>query len=218
MIRRVGPFVVACAAGFALGVAWPVVAPDAPDAGATPWGGAAELPPCPAIAPLAREADAVSRELGRLEAEILKGRVLDAAHIGLPVEWPDDLPDRWREASIERALRDALGEDGEILTLDCSEYPCVAVVAPLARVASVEAGQSRAQALAAALEDAGLSPWSSQSAFGAVEGQLLLETLTFVAPGHDVPPERQRFRVDELFEAARPAASELLGASREEGP
>lgn len=201
---------------FALGRAWPAAEGSRSYSGRlahmTHVGESPTLQaPCPGVEPIMREADALSRELGRLQAELLKGQLYDAKSIGLPVEWPPELPELWREDSVERLLMDALGQSGSILALDCSEYPCLAVVAPISRAESVTEGQKHSSRVKAALERAGVTVRSAQSAIGSPQGgQLLLETLSFEAPGYDFPDKRRRFRIEELQLSADPAVAKIL--------
>lgn len=198
--------------GFALGRTWPQplgrsTSPSTPATSTE----RAPLPPCPEVAPIVREVAALSRERGRLDVEILEGRLYDADSIGMPIEWPEDLPTAWREPAIERQLEEQLGEEGEILALDCSEYPCIAIVAPLARVTDFETGHRHAAAVVEGLRSRGLSPAVRHAGFGAPGGgQLVTLALAFVAPEHEFPDRRKEFRFEELDRSVESVVSELL--------
>lgn len=67
----------------------------------------------------------------RFEAAVAKGQLL--REVGEPLAWPEDLPEAYEPEAFEDWLEDqvaALG-DAEIAAVDCSEYPCVAVVRSL---------------------------------------------------------------------------------------
>lgn len=76
-------------------------------------------------------------EIGRLRAELEAaklGRDLTRGqletHQGTPQPWPDDLPDVYRQDAFEAAVEEALKEQpfGDLEVLDCSEFPCFAVI------------------------------------------------------------------------------------------
>lgn len=220
MTARATPFVLTALVGLAVGRAWPGapagVGPQAEDPAGR---GALTLPPCPDADPIVGDVRALTQELGRLDAEILKGQIYDADAIGLPVEWPDDLPDLWREASVEQALLAALGSDGELLALDCSEYPCQAVVAPLARTADSAVAGARSDEVRASLKRAGLDARTWPHVRSGPDGRPLhLEVLTFFGPGPDVPMKRYAFRGEEIVRSVEPAILEVLRHTTGEAP
>lgn len=175
-------------------------------------------PPCPDAEPAVREVEDRSRELGVLEAELLRGALAEADAIGLPVEWPADLPARFHEEAVERAVLATLDEGAALLTLDCSEYPCVAVTAYDSRDGSV---QERAAAALEELRDDGYVALTSSHLRGDLgDGrQVLVVTRALMAPGTDdlLSNARRQFRFDELQAAAQPAVEEFItaGASSE---
>lgn len=73
--------------------------------------------------------------VAELEAEVQRLSLMGAiasgrveGHEGVEQPWPDDVPERFTAASIEAAVTTALEqvEGGELLEVDCSEYPCIA--------------------------------------------------------------------------------------------
>lgn len=88
--------------------------------------GEREADPYARIAQLEDELQAL-----RFENAVARGQLL--REVGEPLEWPEDLPEAYEPESFEAWLEEqveALG-DAEIAALDCSEYPCVAVVRSL---------------------------------------------------------------------------------------
>ena len=78
-------------------------------------------------------AEEIGRLRGELEAARL-GQVLTRgqleAHQGTPQPWPEDLADAYRPDAFEEALQEAIQElpFGDLELVDCSEYPCFAVI------------------------------------------------------------------------------------------
>lgn len=80
--------------------------------------------------------EALQAEHDRLELAVnatsLSLRIAVAQRIereGSVVEWTDDIPAAERPEAFEAALFAAIdAEGGEVLELDCSEYPCIATV------------------------------------------------------------------------------------------
>ena len=61
------------------------------------------------------------------ERDALRGQV--AAAGGVPMDWPEALPEALRPEGFEATLRAALGDSGyRVGEIDCSEYPCLAVL------------------------------------------------------------------------------------------
>ncbi len=99
-------------------------------------------------------------EIGRLRSELEAARLgHDLArgqlegHQGTPQPFPDDLPEVYRESAFEAAVEEALAEHpfGALEVLDCSEFPCFAII----RSHEVgEAWQEQADAFAQLLRDA----------------------------------------------------------------
>ncbi len=71
---------------------------------------------------------------GQLAAARLGGRMAQArveAHEGAPQPWPEDLPPAWAPAAFESTLRAAIDAEGmaaQLLSIDCSEFPCLALI------------------------------------------------------------------------------------------
>jgi anti-sigma factor RsiW len=89
------------------------------------------------------DADAAERErllaeeIGRLRDQLESARIRGTltrgqleSHEGVPQPWPEELSEVYRPEAFEAALEAALEEVpfGDLEVLDCSEYPCVAVV------------------------------------------------------------------------------------------
>ncbi len=73
--------------------------------------------------------------VSELEAEVQRLSLLGAiasgrveGHEGIEQAWPEALPDRFTPEGVEAAVAAALEEveGGELLEVDCSEYPCIA--------------------------------------------------------------------------------------------
>ncbi|GEM_PF-6728913 len=73
--------------------------------------------------------------VAELEAEVQRLSLMGAiasgrveGHEGTEQPWPDELPGRFTAASVEASVEAALEqvEGGELLEVDCSEYPCIA--------------------------------------------------------------------------------------------
>lgn len=67
-------------------------------------------------------------EVQKQQADIEQLRAEQREALGEAVPFPDDLAPRFQEESQLKAMRDALqqaGLDGEITSIDCSEYPCL---------------------------------------------------------------------------------------------
>lgn len=63
-----------------------------------------------------------------LQTDLQRGRL--QSHEGTPQEFPEDLPPAYRPEGFEAALLESLGEDmpGEIVSVDCDEFPCLAIL------------------------------------------------------------------------------------------
>ncbi len=64
----------------------------------------------------------------RFEAAVAKGQL--AREVGEPREWPADLPDGFQPESFRDYVEETVAQldDAELLEVDCSEYPCLAVI------------------------------------------------------------------------------------------
>ncbi|MCB9761766.1 MAG: hypothetical protein H6739_18130 [Alphaproteobacteria bacterium] len=62
----------------------------------------------------------------RFENALLRGQVRVTQ--GEPQDWPEAVPAALRASGLEEALGATVGEVAELVEMDCSEYPCVAVL------------------------------------------------------------------------------------------
>ena len=80
------------------------------------------------VAALRRENAQLQEELDglRFEAKMARGQL--ARVVGEPAEWPDNPPAALSPETFESTLKEMLeGREGvELVSVDCSEYPCVA--------------------------------------------------------------------------------------------
>lgn len=215
-LRRVALTTVFSVGAFVVGRAWSGAdgSPSLPDP-VTPTGTTVDSPAlqtsCPDVVPIRLEADALSRELGRLQAELLVGQLDDAKTMGLPDDWPREAGELWREESIEGLLEEALGDSGRLLTLDCSEYPCMAVVMPLSTIAPADDFYMESDRIRTALQIAGLKYRSARFVHGlSTDDYLMVETMSFELPGHAISDERWRFRTEDLRRSVQPLVDPLL--------
>lgn len=101
---------------------------DAVDVAAQP---VASSPRCAARAiELDARIDAAETELDTLELQERLLRSQLSLIGGLPSEWTDDIGPEWREDAVREALSaaDERVEHAWIVEVDCSEYPCIAIV------------------------------------------------------------------------------------------
>lgn len=82
--------------------------------------------PTPVVTAGAELASEVERL--RFENELLRGQL--ALHEGVPAPWPDALPEALRRDRFAAHAKDVVeGVEGlELLSVDCSEFPCLAVL------------------------------------------------------------------------------------------
>ncbi len=122
--------------GFVFGLLARVPPVEAPEPGAVEAPAAVKptyiaSPDCPDETDLIAELEGLEAELeeARLAATVAAAQV--EAEVGAPVEWPPDVPDDLQEAGLEKRLLALVGEvdGGQLLGMDCAEYPCAAVVA-----------------------------------------------------------------------------------------
>ena len=146
-------FVIGVLAGFAIG-RWS--APGTWEEGpgeleaATPIAGSATPPPEPPSAPAPSTAgthsatpeapeaepapaDQPSREALEAEVAMLQGLLAgyEEQVNGLPIPWPDDAPDKFREAGFGSSLRQAIADCAppvDLVGLECDETPCIAML------------------------------------------------------------------------------------------
>jgi len=115
----------------------------------------------------------------RTQQSLAEGQL--AAVQGEPEPWPDDVPDAFRPAAFERALRTAVEEEGagDVLVVDCSEFPCLTVLkpAPYDGQGTSPEVQAVIDRLSEALGDAGIGVYNSKTGDGV--NDLLLSGLAF---------------------------------------
>ena len=192
--------------GFALGgaiIGWlagdMVFHPVAEVAEPAPQPRTASVPVCPK--PAASPAGVRSLERLQLQNQVETLRAYNDAREGSPTDWPVHLPEAYQEPAIEDLLGSLLPTpaDGTLMELDCSEYPCIAVVA-----FDDEYGDpyETLDAFDEALEEAG---WTGpQTATGAMDSTTFasLRAVRFVAFPNPVDEERLarriRFRFKDL--------------------
>lgn len=165
-------------------------------------------PPCPELSPLVVEVETDRREIGAVEAELVKGSLAEADAVGLPVEWPEDLPPQFTETAVDAALTQALG--GPPFALDCSEYPCIATVV----VDFVDGPpMGRANAASEQLEAVGYDVWQDLTMRQVGDRMLLVTTWALVSPDAEFPELRKQYRFDEMKASVEPAVAELAEAA-----
>lgn len=81
-------------------------------------------------ADVGRELDRLERENARLEQENAMVLGSLSTNQGQPMAWPDDLPTALGPDAFRTSVRQTLIvlPDVDLVTVDCSEYPCLAVV------------------------------------------------------------------------------------------
>lgn len=152
-MRWLVALVVGVAAGLAIGLA--LTSPVDPP----PLASATRLPPQPSL-PSLRAVDlpcscedqihgleaekrALEQEAGALRAQL-------ALYGGTPVDWPETLSADFRQPAIEAWLGDAVqktGVEAQIIEIDCSEFPCIALF-------RYDSGAPSSSAVVAPLRDA----------------------------------------------------------------
>jgi len=85
---------------------------------------------CPSEAPTFNAIGGLQDQLAEREQALKVVQAQEQLATGKPLEWPDDLPEGFDEASIEAVFGEiAEANGGTVLGIDCGEYPCVAVMA-----------------------------------------------------------------------------------------
>lgn len=97
-----------------------------------------ELPTSPIIAPcdvrldpLRERIDALKSEFTALDSQWSEAQQKLRTLEGNGIKWGDDIPNSFREESTKTLLSSAIvnsGERASLLTLDCTEFPCVAII------------------------------------------------------------------------------------------
>jgi len=87
-------------------------------------------PDCEGDGDLVERLQTLRSELAAAELTVKVGNAQEEAEYGAPLPWPEDLPEEFTEAGLERELNAMLDEigGGELIGLDCGEYPCTGVV------------------------------------------------------------------------------------------
>jgi hypothetical protein len=198
-------------------------------AGETRSVGALPPPPTPRVAGLARDPeastvpeamspeeavaaiDALEREIAGLRARHALAEGQLAQVTGDPQPWPEDLPAAFLPAQFERSMRQLVAEEGagELLTVDCSEFPCLTVLRPAAWDGDGLPPQVQAvvDGMQELLGESGVSVSNSRMRDG--DQDLLLTGLGFVPPGVG---DEARTRADYRMEGhLKGLADELMG-------
>lgn len=140
-----------------------------------------------------------------------------AAVQGDPQPWPDDIPDGYRPAAFERELRAAVDEEGagEVLLVDCSEFPCLTVIRPGAYDGQGTSPELQAviDRLTEQLGSAAIGVHNSRTGDG--ETDLLLSGLSFTPKEqhNDDVSVRNGFRMEGHLEGL---TEDLMGQSEDE--
>jgi hypothetical protein len=132
-----------------------------------------------------RDPEAVIAELRselaglRTQQSLSEGQL--AAVQGEAQPWPEDIEELYRPAAFERAMRTAVADEGagDVLVVDCSEFPCLTVLKPGPYDGQGTSPEIQAviDRLSALLGDSGISVHNSRSGDG--ETDLLLTGLSF---------------------------------------
>ncbi len=83
----------------------------------------------PTVEQLLYEVDALAAEVERLQLESTLARGQLAHYEGEALPWPEDLPEGLSATGFEAAMQaaEAEMEHGELVEVDCGEFPCVAI-------------------------------------------------------------------------------------------
>ena len=100
----------------------------------------------PALVRCLTELDGISAKLKEAEmsAAFLKGQL--GNHEGVPSAWPADIPDSMVPENLEAFFAELFAGIGEVVDMDCEEFPCVVVVQGVG-AEDVEADQAAIGAL-----------------------------------------------------------------------
>lgn len=110
---------------------------DAPVESPAPETPASEAPAAPSAPEIAlraelqamrAELDRVRADLTRTEAQLAQEQAIRVDREGEPIPFPPNLPERFGEQALRRSVQAAIEEsglDGEVVSVDCSEFPCV---------------------------------------------------------------------------------------------
>jgi hypothetical protein len=78
--------------------------------------------------PMAAENRVLRDEIEKLRSALRSEKDARAAEEGSPIEFPKDLPERYRQEAMLKAVSEAIraaGVPGEVRSVDCNEYPCI---------------------------------------------------------------------------------------------
>ncbi|MCB9797687.1 MAG: hypothetical protein H6741_33775 [Alphaproteobacteria bacterium] len=168
----------------------------------------------PAPSTLAEDDLRAEVEALRFENTLLRGQVRAAQ--GVVQDWPEGTPAALEGPALEVGLAEALGAHGELLELDCAEYPCIASI-QLARGYDREALEGALGAFKdgvkaeAGLDELGMMlgiAESRTSEDGEPDGVAVLALLQPDDLGDPDLTERLHTREREAFQAAQPALQE----------
>ena len=172
-----------------------------------------------------RSQDHSQGEIARLRAEIAGLRASQALTrgqlqglTGQPQPWPTDLPDAFLPAAFERSMRALVAQEGagELLALDCSEFPCLTVLAPTVQEGNDMPPEVQAviDGMQALLGDSGVSVHNSRTRDG--DADLLLTGLAFAPKGamDEDTQTRAAYRMEGHLQGL---AEELMGEPSERG-
>lgn len=148
--------------------------------------------------------------------EVLRALPRVESHEGSPGPWPEDLPPAWAPAAFEANLRspvEAGGMTDQLLSVDCSEFPCLALI-EAAPDASEDARFDDVHALIERLKADGALGEAAAMLQGMVtrddEGEHAVAGLA-LAPPDQLDPELQArlgYRLREAGEDARDEPAE----------
>ena len=137
----------------------------------------------------------------RVEAAMAKGQL--SHYEGDPQPWPEDVPQGFMPTAFETTVREALAdrEDAELLDVDCSEFPCVAVIR------SYSGEPDWHQGLQESIPDpegydgeVGKMVWASESESNGASARLLAVAMVPEEFAENGQRDRTEFRVGTLTE------------------
>jgi hypothetical protein len=157
---------------------------------------------------LRAQVDSLQKELdrARFEQALAKGQI--AQHEGKARDFPEDLPDVLRPAGFGAALKDLVAgvEGASLLSVDCSEYPCVALVEFADDEGLGRSGLEQGIESKLGLVDPAVSVWAANVQRD--DDELYLAALAVypstgsgaLPPGSTEQATRDKYRVESLFQ------------------
>ncbi|MCO4769599.1 MAG: hypothetical protein KDA24_06165 [Deltaproteobacteria bacterium] len=128
----------------------------------------------------------------RRQQAISAGQLAEVA--GEPQPWPEDVPDAFLPANFERSIRSLVAEEGagDLLVVDCAEFPCLTVLRPGPYDGEGAPPQVMAvvDGMKGLLGDTGVSVHVSKTGDG--DSDLLLTGLSFAPEGRANPDVQTR--------------------------